>query len=89
MRILTILFLLLSQACALTAPEGSRELEAEIKADRQKKSPLSVHLGRPQYVKVRSYRKILGGDIHSDHWIYLQIGREKLGINDLIGGDRK
>jgi hypothetical protein len=76
---------LLLNACALSAPDGEKQLEKIIEADkRQDGVDRDAFAGRPRFLKVRSYKQIYNGDIHSEHWIFVQVGRENLSIEDLV-----
>lgn len=81
-----VFFVLLMSSCALTAPDGVKQLSKAIEEDRLKESQTyqDVYVGRPKFIKIRAYTRVEGGHIFEDHWIHLQIGRENLKIKELI-----
>lgn len=86
MKYLILVTMIVASGCTLTAPEGEKQLMEEIRADRERQNrSTNIYLGRPKMIKVRAYRQVVNGDVHGDHWIYLQVGRENLKIDDLIG----
>ena len=76
--------LLSATGCSFSVPEAENVLAEEIQKNRKQSDIRDVLTGRPKLIRVRSYRRIEGGDIHDDHWIFLQIGRENLSYKDLI-----
>ena len=85
-RLLGILFCYLATGCALSPPEGIRELMQDIDHDRnEKRREVGVSFeGKPMFVKVRVYPKINEGNIFGKQWILLQIGREKVDLDKLM-----
>ena len=76
----------LTWGCALTAPDGSRELLDDIKRDKATLADQSAPFaGRPIFVKVRAYPRIENANIHGKHWIFLKVGNEALDIKKLLG----
>lgn len=72
--------------CALTAPDGVKELMDDIDRDRNIKkrdADLSFE-GKPMFVKVRAYPQVAEGNIYGKQWVLLQIGREKVDLDQLM-----
>lgn len=66
-------------------PKGDKQLKAAIEADMLNKKAGSLVLeGRPQFMKVLAYPKIIEGNIYDESWIWLNVGKEKLNISDII-----
>lgn len=86
---LVLPILLGSVGCSFSVPEAENVLAEEINKNRQQSVITDVLTGRPKLIKVRSYRRIEGGDIHDDHWIFLQVGRENLSYRDLITTEKR
>ncbi|MCB9229704.1 MAG: hypothetical protein H6618_08845 [Deltaproteobacteria bacterium] len=73
-------------SCATTAPDGTRELSADIEHDRslRMQGDRKDLVGKPVFLKVRAYPQIRDGNIHGPHWILLQVKREPLDLDGLI-----
>ena len=86
MKPLFLLMLLSLVGCALTAPDGTRELMADIEFDRTHKDQRNrkALVGKPVFLKVRAYPQIRDGNIHGPHWVLLQVKRETLDLDGLI-----
>lgn len=86
--LLSLLSLLLLNACALTAPDGVKELELDLKRDQESRAlnrpePLE---GSPIFLKVRAYPQLRNGVIYGSQWILMPVGREKMDFEGLIRG---
>lgn len=70
--------------CALTAPNGTKELMEDIAKDRATnlKSDRSFD-GRPIFVKVRAYPQFQNGHVYGKQWILMRVGREQLDIEQM------
>lgn len=73
-------------SCAVTAPDGTKELSADIEHDRslRMQGDRKDLVGRPVFLKVRAYPKIRDGNIYGPYWILLQVKRETIDIDGLI-----
>ena len=77
--------LMILGGCALTAPNGEKVLMDDIQNDRERlKEKPSIFEGGPVFYKVRSYPRIIEGNIHGKHWILLQMKRERLDEYELM-----
>ena len=75
----------LLSGCALTAPDGKKELMDDIDRDRtQRKKEDTSFDGQPVFVKVRAYSQIKEGTIYGKQWLLMQLGREKIDIDKLM-----
>lgn len=80
-----LLLLAMATGCALTTPEGTKELLDDISRDRSGQRLQADHfLGKPIFLKVRAYPRIEGGIIYGKHWILMKTGNEKVDLNPLL-----
>lgn len=80
------LLLFLISSCAISEPDGIRQLESAIQADKQRREIAREPFhGRPLFKKVKAYRQIQDGNVYGEHWIYLNVGREKLNLDEMLG----
>lgn len=86
MNYLLIMFIaLFFHGCALNSPDGEKQLSVAINQsliDSQRDR--SMFEGRAKVILVKSYPRVEKGVIHLGHWVILQVGREKVSIDDYI-----
>ena len=86
MKPLLLLMVFSLVGCSLTAPDGTRDLMADIEYDRTQRDQKDrkALVGKPIFLKVRAYPQIRDGNIHGPHWVLLQVKRETLDLDGLI-----
>lgn len=84
-KLATLIVLVLTYGCALTAPDGTKELLEDINQDKANKRPQAENfVGKPIFYKVRAYPRIEGTTVYGKHWILLKTGHEKLELDPLL-----
>ncbi len=84
-KLIIFLSVIALSGCALTAPDGKKELMEDIDHDRnQKKREYLSFDGQPIFVKVRAYSQVREGNIYGKQWILMQLGKEKVDIDKLM-----
>jgi hypothetical protein len=84
-KLLTIFVFLLTYGCALTAPEGTKELMEDIGRDRSiQRNQSEKFVGKPIFIKVRAYQRIEGANVYGKHWILMKTGNEQIDLDPLL-----
>ncbi len=83
LTILTILCILMT-GCA--TPAGNPQLSRAIRNDRAyARQSSNVLQGKTLFMKAYKYPQISNGDIEGECWVWVNVGRESLTIEDLRG----
>ena len=81
---IAILLAILS-GCALTVPEGTKELMDDISRDRAgQRNKNDIFVGKTLFIKVRAYPRIEGTNIYGKQWILMKTGNEKVDLGALL-----